>query len=128
MKYLKRLKRCGSLLLLSAADAVRLLDDLADANVRFLGVEAFRFLDDGRVQPAMEFSNISFGKVELKDGQVEVTSFRRDLRDGWKGDPAAISRSKDLIQEGQASGYDWYEVSIEDPGTGELLFFGEFEE
>jgi predicted DNA-binding WGR domain protein len=127
MKYLERVNRSGSLLLLPAADALQLIGDLADADARFLGVEAFRLFDDGGVQPAMQFSNISFGRVEQKDGAVKVKSFRRGLRDGWSNDPDALSRTKDLIQKGRASGYDWYEVSIEDPDTGELLFFREFE-
>ncbi|MEM6820165.1 MAG: hypothetical protein AAF578_15405 [Pseudomonadota bacterium] len=126
-KYLERVNRSGSLLLLSASDAVRLLDDLIRADARFLGVEAFRIFDDGGVQPAMEFSNISFGRIEEKDGEIRLKSFRRDLRDGWRNHPDTVSRTKDLIAEGQANGYDWYEVSIEDPDTGELLFFSEFE-
>ena len=126
-KYLERVKRSGSLLLLPASDAVQLLDDLVCADARFLGVEAFSLFDDGGVQPAMEFSNISFGQIEEKDGEVRVKSFRRDLRDGWRNHPDAVSRTKDLIAEGQANGYDWYEVSIEDPDTGALLFFREFE-
>ena len=126
-KYLERVNRSGSLLLLPAADAVLLLDDLVDADARFLGVEAFRFLDDGGVQPAMEFSNISFGQLEQKEGEVRVKSFRRDLRDGWRNHPDALSQTKDLIQEGRAKGYDWFEVSVEDPETGELLFFRVFE-
>ena len=126
-KYLKRVNRSGSLLLLPASDAVQLLDDLVCADARFLSVEAFRLFDDGGVQPAMEFSNISFGKIEEKDGEVRLKSFRRDLRDGWRNHPDAVSRTKDLIAEGQANGYDWYEVSIEDPDTGELLVFREFE-
>jgi hypothetical protein len=126
-KYLQRVSRTGSLLLLSAADAIELLDDLAKAGVTFLGVEAFRLFDDGGVQPAMEFSNISFGQTEKKDGKFQLTSFRRDLRSDWKNDPDALSRTKDLIQEGKANGYDWFEVSIEDPDTGELLFFREFD-
>lgn len=126
-KYLERVNRSGSLLLLPASDAMELLDDLTEAHAKFLGVEAFRLFDDGGVQPAMEFSNISFGQMEETNGKLELKSFRRDLRSGWKNDPNALSRTKDLIQEGQTNGYDWYEVSVEDPDTGELLFFRTFE-
>lgn len=90
----------------------------------FLGVEAFRLFADGGVQPAMEFSNISFGRVPMKPGDPEF-QFKRGLREPWNADVNALERSKTLIMKGAASGYSWYEVSLEDPATGELLFFRE---
>ena len=126
-KYLDRITRSRSLLLIPATDAIELLEDCASADVRFLGVEAFRLFDDGGVQPAMTYSNISFGKLEEKDGKLELASFRRELRSGWRNDPEVLAHTRELIREGEANGYTWYEVSIEDPDTGELLFFRRFE-
>src|SRR4051794_17168426 len=124
--YVGRLKRVGSLLLLASADAMRLLDDSRASDVRLLGVEAFRLFDDGGVQPAMDFSNISFGKVEEQDGKLAVTSFERGLRSEWQQNTEVIESTKALILDGAANGFDWYEVSLEDRATGELLFFRRF--
>jgi hypothetical protein len=62
-KYISHVRKVGAVLLLPSDEAIRLLDDCLDSDVRFLGVEAFRLFADGGIQPAMEFSNISFGKV-----------------------------------------------------------------
>ena len=122
-KYMDRIKRVGGLLLLASDDALCLIDDCALSRVRFCGVEAFRLFDGGGVQPAMEYSNIGFGKVEERDGKLEVTAFERTLRSPWAGDSAVYEKTKALIREGTSNGYSWYEVSIEDPNTNELLFF-----
>ncbi len=122
-KYAGRIKDVGSLRLLASDDAIHLLDDCANSEIHFLGVEAFRLFDDGGVQPAMEYSNISFGKIEEQDGKLEVTAFERSLRSPWTGDLAVYEKTKALIREGTSNGYSWYEVSIEDPNTNELLFF-----
>ncbi len=126
-KYLSQIHRVGSVLLLPSEEAVRLLDDCLDSEIRFLGVEAFRLFPDGRIQPAMEFSNIRFGKVEESDGNPESVEFKRSLRSPWRADPTAIKRTKALILEGSSNGYSWYEVSLEDPTTDELLFFRSIE-
>jgi hypothetical protein len=122
-KYLNRIKRVGSLLLLKSEDAIQLLDDCAKVEVRFLGVEAFRLFENGSVQPSMDYSNISFGKIEENDGKLEVTSFERELHSVWKSNSAIFENTKQLIQEGTVNGYSWFEVSIEDLATDELLFF-----
>jgi len=122
-KYLNRIKRVGSLLLLKSEDAIQLLDDCAKVKVRFLGVEAFRLFENEGVQPSMDYSNISFGKIEEHDGKLEVTSFQREINSAWNGNSAIFENTKKLIQEGAANGYSWFEVSIEDSATGELLFF-----
>lgn len=122
-KYVDRIQRVGCLLLLTSDDAIRLIDDCATSQVRFLGVEAFRLFEGGGVQPAIGYSNISFGKIEEHDGKLEVTAFERTLRSPWAGDSAVYEKTKALIREGASNGYSWYEVSIEDPSTNELLFF-----
>jgi hypothetical protein len=122
-KYVGHIREEGSLRLLASDDAIRLLDDCATSEIRFLGVEAFRLFNDGGVQPAMEYSNISFGKIEERDGKLEVTAFERSLRSPWAGDLAVYEKTKALIREGTSNGYSWYEVSVEDPNTNELLFF-----
>jgi len=123
-KYIDRIKNRHGILLLPADDAIKLIDDCSTTNVRFLGVEAFRLFENGGIQPAMEYSNISFGQVEQHDdGKLELKSFERDLRRLWKNDPKVLENTKALIREGAADGYGWYEVSIEDPATGDLLFF-----
>lgn len=124
--YIERVKRVGSLLLFASTDAARLLDDSRASDVRFLGVEAFRLLDGGGVQPSMDYSNISFGKVEEQDGKLAVTSFERGLRSEWQQNAEIVESTKALILDGAANGYDWYEVSLEDRATGELLFFRRF--
>jgi hypothetical protein len=124
--YIGRVKRVGSLLLLASSDAVRLLDDSRASDVRLLGVEAFRLFDDGGVQPALDYSNISFGNLEEQDGKLAVTSFKRGLRSNWQHDADIIESTKGLILEGTVNGYGWYEVSLEDRATGELLFFRRF--
>jgi hypothetical protein len=62
-KYRPYLKRVAGLRLFPAAHAVDLLED-AKAVAVLRGVEAFRLFDDGGVQPAMEFSNVSFGTID----------------------------------------------------------------
>lgn len=126
-KYLDRILNSGGLMLLPVSAVLELLDDLATANARFLGVEAFRVFDEGGVQPGMEFSNTSFGQIDEIDGKLQVTSLRRDLMPEWKNEPDVLSRSKEMVLKGQADEYDWYEVSIEDPDTDDLLFFRAFE-
>jgi hypothetical protein len=120
-KYLPYVRRVGSLVLLPADEAIRLLQDCASTNVRFLGIEAFRVFDDGAVQPALSFSNISYGKVGEQDGKTDFTP-DFGLREGWFGDPTALQRSQDLIAKGTAEGYSWYEVHLENPATEEPLF------
>ena len=122
-KYIPLLRKVGGLLLLASADAVNLLDDSLNSEVKFLGVEAFRVFDNGSVQPTMEFSNIRFGKVEEIGGKLDVVEFKRGLQAPWLADPQVIQRTKALILEGTSKGYSWYEVSLEDPTTNELLFF-----
>jgi hypothetical protein len=121
-KWLYRVRQVSTLLLFTADDALALLNDCVGSDVLFLGVEGFRLLADGRVQPAMEFSNVSFGKVPRHAGEPEF-EFKRGLRQPWVADIDALEKTKALITEGSANGYDWYEVSLEDPVTGELLFF-----
>jgi hypothetical protein len=122
-KYVGYIKEVGSLRLLASDDAIRLLDDCATSEISFLGVEAFRLFDDGGVQPAMDYSNISFGKIEECGGKLEVTAFERTLRSPYAGDTSVYEKTKALIREGTSNGYPWYEVSIKDPNTDELLFF-----
>jgi len=123
-KYGPKVRQIGSLLLLSTEHALSLLDDCSASPVRFLGVEAFRVYDDGGVQPAMEFSNISFGTLP-PPGTEETFEFKRGPRPGWKGNIDALLETKELIQRGALEGCTWYEVSLEDPETESLLFFGE---
>jgi len=102
---------------------MRLLDDCANADIRFLGVEAFRLFDDGGVQPAMEFSNISYGKVEQQAGRATFTP-DFGLREPWRTDPSALQNTRALVAEGAANGYAWYEVWLENPATEASLFRG----
>lgn len=122
-KYVDRIRRVGSLLLLTPDDAIRLLDDCALSRVRLVGVEAFRLFDGGGVQPGMEYSNISFGRVEERDRKLEVRAFGRALHSPRVDTTSVYERTKALIREGTLNGFSWYEVSIEDPDTNELLFF-----
>ena len=122
-KYASRIKNVGSLLLLPAKDAICLVDDCATSDVHFLGVEAFRLFDGGAVQPAMDYSNVSFGQVEERAGKFEVVAFERSLRSPWQRDAAIYEKTKAMIREGTLNGYAWYEVSVADPITDELLFF-----
>ena len=71
----------------------------------------------------MEFSNISYGKLEQQDGG---TIFKPDfgLREPWRTDPSALQNTRALVAEGAANGYSWYEVWLEDPETEETLFRG----
>ena len=121
-KFLPHIRKAKGVLLLPCDEAIRLLDDCLDSEVQFLGVEAFRLFADGSIQPGMEFSNISFGKVQQIEGSLKCVEFKRGLRLPWNTDPAAIERTKSLIREGSSNGYSWYEVSLEDPTTNELLF------
>lgn len=121
-KYLGQVRRVGNLLLLTADEAIRLHDDCLNAEVRLLGVEAFRLFDDGGVLPAIEYSNVSFGNLQEQDGKAKF-EFKRGLRMPWNSDAAVIEHTKALIEEGSSNGYSWYEVSIEDSTTGEMLFF-----
>jgi len=57
-KYIDRIRRISCLLLLPSPDAKQLVDDLATAkDVRLLGVEAYRILDNEHKQPLV-LSNI----------------------------------------------------------------------
>ena len=87
-----------------AEEAIRLLGECADASVHLLGVEAFRLFDDGAVQPAIQFSNISYGTVERHNGEVEFKPDLR-LRSPWNVDPDAIQNTPALIAAGAAEGY-----------------------
>ena len=123
-KYLSHIRNKQGVLLLPADEAICLLDDCTVSEVRLLGIEAFRLFPGGGIQPAMEFSNISFGKIEEVDEKLKCTELKRGLRTPWStADPALIERTKALIRQGLESGYPWYEVSLEDPANGELLFF-----
>ena len=122
-RYGPKLNTQHNLALLPAEDAISLLDDSKVLGLTLLGVEAFRLLPDGRIQPSMEFSNISFGKVEGREGRLVCTEFRRRLREPWHQSKDPFEESKALIRAGVANGFAWYEVSIEDPETGHLLFF-----
>jgi hypothetical protein len=125
-KYLARLRRHGSVLILHATDAKALLQECTHVDVRLLGVEAFRFTIDGSIQPSMEFSNLSFGKIDEVGGRLRVVEFRRSLRSEWKTDDVFRS-TIELIDRGVAAGFDWYEVSLEVPSSDEeLLFFRRF--
>jgi hypothetical protein len=116
----------NSLILFEAAVAVQIVRRSFEEHLRFLGVEAFRIWDDGRVQPGLEFSNVSFGYVAERDGKLQIESFGRQPRSDQKAE-TACEDTLQLIAEGAKSGYGWFEVSIEDPITQELLFFREFD-
>jgi len=122
-KYLPRIRNKRGILLLLADEAISLLDDCSASEVRLLGIEAFRLFPGGGIQPAMEFSNISFGTIEEVDGNLKCTELERALGSAWSTDSALIESTKALIRQGSESGYPWYEVSLEDPSNGELLFF-----
>ena len=122
-RYLPYVRRVSGLVLLPADQVMRLLDDCTNADVRFLGVEAFRLFDDGGVQPAMEFSNITYGKIEQQEGQATFTP-DFGLREPWRTDPSALQNTRALVAEGAANGYSWYEVWLEDPATEAPLFRG----
>jgi hypothetical protein len=122
-KYIGQAKRVGSLILFRANDALGMLDECFESGLPFLGVEAFRLFDDGGIQPSMEFSNVSFGKIESRDGVLQVTSFERKLQSAWEEAKSIRDATKDLIRQGALSGYDWFEISINDPASGELIFF-----
>lgn len=125
-KYLPRIRRHSSVLVLHASDAKALLQECEDVDVRFLGVEAFRFPGGGGIQPGLEFSNISFGKTEDVGGKLRVVEFRRALPHEWK-DHDCFRHTIELIDRGVAAGFDWYEVSLEVPSAdAELLFFRRF--
>jgi hypothetical protein len=121
-KYLPCVRRVSGVLLMPAAEAIRLLEDSQSANVKLIGVEAFRLLEGGGIQPAMEFSNISYGAIEEEGGKIEFNPDLR-LRTPWNSDPEALENTRILIAEGAANGYSWYEVSLEDLESNELLFF-----
>lgn len=113
----------SSLILFESPVASRLVRKCFEAGLPFLGIEAFRLSDDGGVQPALEFSNISFGRVEENNNQLQLVSFERSLRQGWAHRTSLRDDTLRLIDEGTNEGYCWFEVSIEDPDTEELLFF-----
>lgn len=64
----------------------------------------------------MEYSNISFGRIEEREGRLKITSFKQNLRPTW-AEKAAI------YEKVETNGYDWHEVSVADSGTGALFFF-----
>jgi len=121
-KYLPYVRRVSGVLLLPAAEAIHLLEDSQSVNVKLIGIEAFRLPEGGGIQPSMEFSNISYGTVAEKDGETEFNPDLR-LRTPWNSDPEALENTRALIAEGVANGYSWYEVSLEDLESNELLFF-----
>jgi len=120
-KYRPHLKRVSGLRLLPAAYALDLLEDAKAVAVRLLGVEAFRLFDDGGVQPSMDFSNVSFGTID-RGGE-----FHPELRprEPWNTDPHLLNHTQELIREGAANGFEWFEVSLEDLSSERLLFFEE---
>ncbi|MBF8291688.1 MAG: hypothetical protein HW392_515 [Steroidobacteraceae bacterium] len=121
--YIDRIKQVGCLLLLTAEDAICLVGDCANANIRFLGVEAYRIHDNDVVQPALEYSNIRFGRTEKHGDTIKLTEFKRALRSEWTDDVDVFKHTEELIRAGAADGYSWYEVSLEDPTDDSLLFF-----
>ena len=121
-KYLPRIILKGGLFLLPWEIATNLLKDCLKCDIRFLGVEAFRIFEEGGIQPSMEFSNVCFGTAAESNGKLEFTPETR-LQTPWNIDPGALEKTLDLITEGAKNGYCWYEVSLEDPETNELLFF-----
>ena len=110
-KYLPHVRRVSGLLLMPATEAVRLLQDCQSVNVKLVGVEAFRLPEGGGIQPAMEFSTISYGTVLEKNGEMNFNPDLR-LRTPWNSDPEALKHTQALIAEGAANGYSWYEVSL----------------
>lgn len=122
-EFLPSLVVRNSLLLFEAPTARRLVSKCFEFGLPFLGIEAFRLFENGGVQPSMEFSNISFGRVEERAGQLQVTSFERQLRSEWAARNSVCADTLRLIEQGAAAGYGWFEVSIEDPDSNELLFF-----
>ena len=121
-KYAPHVVRRGGVRLLPAELAVALLNDSRSAHTQLRGVEAFRLFDDGGIQPSLDFSNVSYGRIT---GTGESTNFEPDLqlRSGWREDPDAIASTQALILEGQKAGYAWFEVSLENLDDGQLLFF-----
>jgi hypothetical protein len=123
-EHIDQIQRVGCLLLLPADSAIQLIRSCASSDgVRLLGVEAYRRLEDGRVQPGIEFSNISFGQMENDRGTLKLKTFERGLRTTWENRSNLHDDTVQLINEGKGNGFDWYEVSIEDLDTQELLFF-----
>ena len=105
-------------------DAKRLVGDIETTpGARLLGVEAFRMLDNRGIQPGIEFSNISFGQLEQDGDRIELKTYSRGLRAAWRAEQDFCDRVQKLIDGGIANGFDWYEVSVEDLATNELLFF-----
>jgi len=126
-KYLPKVRVVGSLILLSTGDAIELLEDCRASPVNVLGVETFR-LKDGSVQPSMEFSHISFGQVSLDNNAPKVESFGRQPRRGWEPGHELTNLCRDLVLGAASQGFEWAEVSVEDPRTGELIFFRSLDE
>jgi hypothetical protein len=128
-EHIEQIRRVGCLLLLPADDAIQLIRSCASSeDVRLLGVEAYRILDDAQVQPGIEFSNISFGQMENDGRRFKLKTFERGLRTPWENQTNLHDATVRLIDEGKANGYAWYEVSIEDLATREMLFFRKFPE
>ncbi len=126
-EYIDQIQRVSCLLLLPADDAIQLVRSCGSSHaVRFLGVEAYRRLEDGRVQPGSEFSNISFGQIENDRGTLKLKTFERRPRTASDNLSTLHDDTVQLINEGKGNGFDWYEVSIEDLDTQELLFFRKF--
>jgi hypothetical protein len=125
-KYQPHLKRVSNLVLLPASEAINLLEDAKTSAVRLLGVEAFRISDDGGVQPSLEFSNVCYGTAHHDGTQFRFEPELRP-RDPWNKDPELLIHTQQLIRDGAAHGYAWYEVSLEDLSSERLLFFGEEE-
>lgn len=107
-KYGGHVRRVGSLSLLPAEQALRLLDDIRDferdgaRSLRF-SVEAFRLLEGGGIQPAMAYSDPT-PEARVQHGGV-------------------LAATRALVAEGAANGYPWYEVYVEDLATRECLGF-----
>jgi len=121
-KYLPHIRRMSSLRLLPTEVAIQLLHECTHVNLRLLGVEAFRLIEGGGVQPALEYSNISYGTIERTNNEVEFKPELR-LRTPWNTDPEALLNTRALVEEGATHGYGWYEVSLKDIESDELLFF-----
>ena len=120
-KYAPHVIRRSGICVLPVHLALTLLDEAQTCGVRLRGVEAFRLFEDGRVQPAMDFSNVSYGTVE---GSGVSTEFKPNLglRYSWRNDPDVVASTQALMREGAEAGYAWFEVLLEDPDDGHFFF------
>ena len=64
--------------------------------------------------------------MENDGGKHKLKTFERGLRNAWESRSNLHDDTVQLINDGKGNGFDWYEVSIEDLATQELLFFRKF--